>query len=106
MFAQTVQFRIKPHFIEELTQIFNREIIPLMRKQDGFQDEITFIVPSGMAAIGLSLWNEKEDVDAYIREVYPTVLRALAPVFQGVPKVQVFEVSNSTFHTIPARNFA
>ncbi len=106
MFAQTVQFRMKPHFIEELTQIFNREIIPLLRKQDGFQDEMTFIVPSGMAAIGVSLWTEKENVDAYIRDVYPTVLKALANVFRGIPKVQVFEVSNSTFHKIPLRDSA
>jgi hypothetical protein len=106
MFAQTVQFRIKPQFIEKLTQVFDKEIIPLLRKQEGFQDEITFIVPSGMAAIGISLWDEKENVDVYIREVYPTVLKALANVFRGIPKVQTFEVSNSTFHKIPARNLA
>jgi hypothetical protein len=103
MFAQTVQFRIKPHFIKELTQIFDREIIPLMRKQEGFQDEMTFIVSSGMAAVGISLWNEREDVDAYARDVYPAMLKALAKVFQGVPKVRTFEVSNSTFHKIPLR---
>jgi hypothetical protein len=106
MFAQTVQFRIKPHFIEELTKIFDREIIPLLRKQDGFQDEMTFIVPSGMAAVGISFWNEKENVDVYVREVYPTVLKALANVFHGVPKVRTFEVSNSTFHKIPLRDSA
>jgi hypothetical protein len=106
MFAQTVQFRIKPQFIEELTKVFDREIIPLLRKQKGFQDEITFIVPSGMAAVGISLWNEKENVDTYIREVYPTVIKSLANVFRGVPKVRTFEVSNSTFHKIPSRDSA
>jgi hypothetical protein len=105
MFAQTVQLRIKPQFIEELTIVFDKEIIPLLRKQDGFQDQITFILPSGMAAVGISLWNEKENAEAYLRELYPTVLKALAKVFRGTPKLQTFEVANSTFHTLPFRRW-
>jgi hypothetical protein len=103
MFAQTVQFRIKPQAVDELTRVFDREIIPLLRQQEGFQDEITFIVPSGMAAVGISLWSEKEHVDSYIRDVYPAVIKSLAKIFRGVPKVQTFEVSNSTFHMLPLR---
>lgn len=106
MFAQTVQFRMKPQLIDEMASIFNREIIPLLRQQEGFQDEITFIVPSGLAAVGISLWSEKEQMDSYIRNVYPTVLKSLAGIFRGVPKVQTFEVSNSTFHTLPLRSIA
>jgi hypothetical protein len=106
MFAQTVQFRIKPRFIEELTRIFNQEIIPLLRQQEGFQDEITFIVPSGMAAVGISFWKEKKDVDTYIQDIYPIVINSLAKVLQGVPKVHTLEVSNSTFHQIPSRESA
>jgi len=48
------------------------------------------------------LWDEKENAEAYGRTAYPQVLKALAKVVEGTPQVQTSEVSNSTFHTIPA----
>jgi len=104
VFAQTVQLFIKPQYIQDLTRIIDKEIIPLLRKQNGFQDQMTFIVPSGMAAVSISLWDEKENANAYIQDLHPVVLKALSNMFHGTPKLQTFEVSNSTFHGIPRRN--
>jgi hypothetical protein len=35
--------------------------------------------------------------------VYPEVLKTLASVVDGVPRVRSFEVSNSTYHKIGVR---
>jgi len=102
MFARTVNLRLKPNSVAELTQTIDKEIIPLLRKQRGFQDEITFVVPGGAEAVAISLWDQKENAEAYVRAAYPQVLKALAKVVEGIPQVQTSEVSNSTFHTIPA----
>ena len=103
MFVRNVSINLKPNTLTEFTKTMEREIIPLLRKQKGFQDEITFVVPGGRDAVGISLWDQKENAEAYHRRVYPAVLRALAKVVEGTPQLQTYEVSNSTFHTIGAR---
>ena len=103
MFARTVNLRLKPKSVAELTQTVDKEIIPLLRKQKGFQDQITFITPGGKEAVGISLWDHKEDAEAYRRGTYFQVQKALAKVVEGTPQLQTYEVSNSTFHTIGAR---
>ena len=102
MFVRTVNLRLKPNSVTELTQTVDNEIIPLLRKQKGFQDEITYVVPGGTEAVALSFWDQKENAEAYGRAAYPQVLRALAKVVEGTPQVQTSEVSNSTFHKIAA----
>ncbi len=103
MFARNVSIRLKPNSVAEFTRALDQEIIPLLRKQKGFQDEITLVVPGGTEAVGISLWDQKENAEAYNRETYPEVLRGLAKVVEGTPQVHTYEVSNSTFHKIPAR---
>ena len=103
MFARTVNFRLKLNSVVEFTQTIEKEVIPLLRKQEGFQDEITFVAAGGREAVGISLWDQKENAQAYNNGTYPEVLRALAKVVEGTPRVQTSEVSNSTFHKIPAR---
>ena len=103
MFARSVHLQLKSNSVAGLTQTIDKEIIPLLRKQEGFQDEITFIPPGGTEAIAISLWDQKENAEAYNRRTYPQVLKALMKVIEGSPQVQIYEVSNSTFHKIAAR---
>ena len=103
MYARNVSFQLKPNCVTEFTRTFENEIIPLLRKQKGFQDEIAFVVPGGTEAVGVSLWDQKENAEAYDRGTYPQVLSALSKVIEGTPRVQDYEVSNSTFHKIAAR---
>ena len=75
----------------------------MLRKQKGFQDEITFVASSGTEAVGISLWDQKENAEAYNRATYPQVQKALARVVEGTPEIKTYEVANSTFHKIAAR---
>jgi hypothetical protein len=103
MVSQNVSMHLKPNRVAEFTRTIDREIIPLLRKQKGFQDELTFIASGGLEAIGISLWDKAEDADAYSRRIYPGVLKALADVVEGTPRIQIFEIANSTFHVLAAR---
>ena len=100
MFARNVSLQLKPNSVGEFSRMIEKEIIPLLRKQKGFQDEIMFIASGGLEAVGISLWEEKENADAYSRKTYPEVMKALANVVEGTPQVQTYGVSNSTFHKI------
>ncbi len=102
MFARQVSLRLKPNSVAEFTRTLENEVIPLLRKQKGFQDEITFVTSGGGEAVAISLWDQKENAEVYNREKYPEVLKDLAKVVEGTPQVQTFEVCNSTTHRIAA----
>ena len=102
MFARRVYLHLKPNSVAELTQRLEKEIIPLLRKQKGFKDEITFVSQSGKEAFGISLWDNPQNAEAYNRGTYSEVTQILAKVVEGAPQVETFEVSNSTFHKIAA----
>jgi hypothetical protein len=103
MFARRVEMNLKPNCVPEFTQKLEKEIIPLLRKQNGFQDEITFVGPTGKEVFGMSLWDRKESAEAYNRTTYPQVAKILEKVLEGTPQVESYEVCNSTFHKIAAR---
>jgi hypothetical protein len=102
MFARRVYMHLKPNSVAEFTQRLEKEIIPLLRKQKGFQDEITFVASSGTEAFGISLWDRAESAEAYNRGTYPEVTKLLATVVDGPPQVETYNVANSTFHKIAA----
>jgi heme-degrading monooxygenase HmoA len=100
MFARTVSFRLKPGRSAEFTRVFDKDILPLLRNQKGFQDEIALVAPGGEDAIGISLWDAKDNADTYARGPYVGVLKTLQPMIQGDPRVETYDVSSSTFHKI------
>lgn len=102
MFARNVTMRLKPNSVPEFTRTFEKEVLPLLRKQTGFQDELTLVIPGGTEVVGISMWEQKENAEIYDRGTYPQVLKVLAKVLEGTPKVQTYEVCNSTFHKIAA----
>jgi hypothetical protein len=103
MYARNVSLSLKPNTATEFTQTFEKDILPMLRKQNGFKDEITFIGPSGKDAFAISLWDRKESADQYGRDTYPQVLKGLSKVVEGTPQVNGYEVLNSTFHKIGAQ---
>ena len=99
MFARNVSIRLKPNMLSDYTRTFENEVLPLLRRQKGFKDEITFADASGVDVTAISLWENKTDAEAYNSNIYPQVLKTLAGFIEGTPKVQTSDVVNSTFHT-------
>jgi len=103
MYARTVRLRLKPNSISEFTRTFEKDILPLLQKQDGFKDEITFLAEHGRDAVAISLWDSKESADQYSRDTYPQVLKGLTGLVEGTPEIQAYGVGNSTFHEIASQ---
>jgi hypothetical protein len=103
MYARTVLMQLKPNKMAEFTQTLEEKILPVLRKQKGFQDELAFIGTDGKTALGVSLWDKIESAEIYNRESFPTVIKMLSTVVEGIPKVSTYELSNSTFHKIAAK---
>ena len=86
----------------EFTRLLEEEIIPLLRNQKGFQDEITLVSPERNEAVAISFWDKQDNAEAYNHAAYLDVLRILAKVAAGMPIINTFEVGTSTFRRITA----
>ena len=103
MFARSVTIRLKPNVVAEFNRTMETDILPLLQKQKGFRDEISLVASIGSEVLGISLWDQKEDAEAYNRTTYPEVQKLLAKVSEGTPQVQTYEVGSSTIHKAAAR---
>ncbi|HMF54795.1 MAG TPA: hypothetical protein VK619_00425 [Pyrinomonadaceae bacterium] len=103
MFTRQLTMKLKPNTTPELTRAMESAIIPTLRKQKGFLNEITFISPERSEAVASSIWDTKENADAYNHSTYPEVLKTLSNVLDGNPRVQTFEICNSTFPKVAAQ---
>ncbi len=96
MFAHKLSMYLKNDGALAFKHRIEADIIPLLRKQRGFLEEITFLYLNGREVHAFSLWESAEHAEVYNRKAYPEVLRMLASVIEGMPLVQTYEVLNST----------
>ena len=104
MFARNISIHLKSNMLSDYTRAFDKDVLPLLRKQNGFKDEITLAGPGGVDVTTISLWENKNDADIYNTDTYPTVLKTLARFIEGTPQVHTFDVVSSTSqkHTVLA----
>lgn len=106
MYARRVSMDLKPNTRADFTHKLEVDIIPILRKQKGFQDEIVFVNPSGKEAFAVSLWDSKESAEAYERASYGEMTKILSKLVDGTPQVKTYEVVNSTCHKLAAKQKA
>jgi quinol monooxygenase YgiN len=92
-FARNVRFELKNGKEREFNNLFEKEVLPILRKQEGFQQEVTLSSPT--AVVGVSLWDDRKTAETYHTETYPKVLAKLTDVIQGTPKVETYEGASS-----------
>ena len=102
MFARSVSIHLKSNMLSDYTRTFEKDVLPLLRKQKGFTDEITLSNATSLDVNAISLWATKADAEAYNTNAYPEVLKTFATMIDGMPKVQTFEAVTSTFHKVAA----
>ncbi|HEU4340309.1 MAG TPA: hypothetical protein VFU31_01935 [Candidatus Binatia bacterium] len=103
MYARNVSLKLKPNSAPEFVRLIEKEIIPLLRKQKGFQDEISFVSAERNEAMAISFWDKQDDAQFYNHVAYLDVLKVLSRVVETMPIIKTFEVANSTSHRIAAR---
>ena len=102
MYARTVFLRLRPDAGPEFTRVVDEEILPLLRTQNGFENEITLVTPEGRDVVAISLWDHKESAELYHDAAYPQVLTQLGKLIEGTPDVRGYKVANATFQKAPA----
>ena len=100
MFARNISIHLKSNMLSDYTRTFENDVLPLLRKQKGFKDEITLSNPGSLDVVAISLWENKANAEAYNNNTYPEVLKTFARMIDGTPNVQTCESVTSTFHKV------
>jgi heme-degrading monooxygenase HmoA len=103
MFTRNVTMKLKANTAPEFNLSIQNEILPLLRKQPGFRDEITFVALERSEVLAISFWETKENCETYNRTGYPEVLKIVSKFVEGTPKVETFELLTSTLHKLAAK---
>ena len=101
MFAHRFSLQLKPNKFAEFTKTFESDVLPLLRRQSGFRDEITFAAPDVINVQAVSLWETQKDADDYGKNAHKDVLKKMEGMTAGAPNMhKTTEVMHSTFHQI------
>ena len=61
MFMRNVTMKLKANKAPEFNRLIENEILPLLRKQPGFRDEITCVAPERSEVVAITFWETKEN---------------------------------------------
>ena len=87
--ARSVRFDIASNKNEEFQTLFRNEILPTLKKQDGFKDELLLVKDQHVLAI--SVWDNMDSARKYETTAYPQLDRKLRPVMAGNPTVETLK---------------
>jgi len=102
MYVRQVTAHYKPERFEMLNKRFEKEIIPTLKKQKGFRDELSFFDKDKREAVSMSFWETKQYADEYARDIYPSIHKKMEDTLEDSPQVRSFDVANSTWYNIHA----
>ena len=101
MFTRVVELRSKSGKSKELSSTIHENIIPILKKQRGFVDEVVLVSDTEPTRVlGISFWDTKQDAERYHGEEYPKIHDSLRHVLDGDPTIRTFVVHSSTTHRI------
>jgi hypothetical protein len=95
-YARNLHLTLKAGKEQEFRGVMDREVVPVLKKQGGFQEELA-LVGNGHA-MGITVWDTKEHAQRYETLVLPKVMEHLRSILDGQPRVELFEVATRTLH--------
>jgi quinol monooxygenase YgiN len=103
MFTRIVELIPKSGNQKELTSVVNDKVVPILKKQTGFVDEIVLVSDTEPErVVSLSFWKRSEDAEQYHQKEYAAIRDMVRPLLDADPVIRTFNVSSSTTHKIAA----
>jgi len=103
MFTRIVELSSKSGKSKELANTIDTKIVPILKKQRGFVDEMLLVSDAEPNQIlSISLWNTRDDAEKYHREQFPKIQDSVRHLLETDPSVRKFDVHTSTIHKIEA----
>jgi hypothetical protein len=95
MFARKVSVLLKPGKLDSFLNVMERDVVPWLRNQQGFQELITLATPDESEIAIISFWEHEIHAEA-CEAIYPEVITALESLLDGPPYMKTFLVAGST----------
>lgn len=106
MFSRLLRMKLKPDGAKGIGRTVEGEVVPRMKKFAGFSGQILLVASDGKEAIGISMWDCKENAETYKKEGSAAVLKALEKHIEGKPELRTYEVMSETFGKLTGRKAA
>src|SRR5437016_7160951 len=107
MFTRVVELKSKSGKSKELSNTVNEKVLPILKKQRGFVDEIVLVSDAESdRVLGISFWDTKEDAELYHREQFPKIQDSVRHLLEGEPVVRTFNVHAHAGQKIAAEKAA
>ena len=101
MFTRVVEIETMARKGSDLRSAINEKVLPILKKQPGFVDEIMLVASTEPDRIlTLTFWQTEADAERYNREHSSAVSEILKPLYERAPKVTYYNVDTSTTHKI------
>jgi heme-degrading monooxygenase HmoA len=103
MFSRVVAVRTKRGKVRELAETIQDKILPILKDQPGFVDEIILVPDTEPDQIlSLSFWKSQHDAERYSHEQFPRINELISHLVESAPVPKNFNVDTFTSHNIPA----
>ena len=94
MYARVTTSQVDPSKAEEVEAIMQDIVLPILRRQRGFKNYISFVDRASGKAITVTVWETEEDRTASDQssEYYKEAIAKVIPFFKTQPIVENYEV--------------
>ncbi|HEX9761231.1 MAG TPA: hypothetical protein VGA40_09940 [Candidatus Acidoferrales bacterium] len=100
MIARQVNVVFKPEMSKDFLAKMQTEVLPLLRKQEGFLDQLVFVGPDKKLGLSITLWDRKENMEKYHTNIFPQVTKTVEKMLEGTPGVATYDVPLSSMHRL------
>ncbi len=103
MFARLVDAPAKPDKRNEIVSIVMGELLPVLKKQQGFVDFVGLTGDTSPDGATLTFWATKDDAERFYatQEFKSKILDRITPLVEHMT-IRTFNVEASTFHKVAA----
>jgi heme-degrading monooxygenase HmoA len=106
MHTLLIEGTLKPGKKDEFMKVWESQILPTLKAQKGWVDEILLMREEAQEGVGVSFWQTKADADRYYKEVFPQQVAKVSDMLTGTPKMRAFNVEHADTFNISATKAA
>ena len=96
MVVREVSIFLKPNSRADFEEIFEEQVLPILRIQPGFRHQLTLAAEGGAHVTIICVWDSKQLANRYETTAYMGVLKKLDHLLADVPTVRLATVISST----------
>ncbi|HZY99651.1 MAG TPA: hypothetical protein VFE36_08765 [Candidatus Baltobacteraceae bacterium] len=89
--------------VDQLMKALEEKVLPVLRLQDGFQDQVCLLSSDTTKAIVISFWGSQEQANTYAGTAYVQILESVKHLLEEPPVARSYDVLNSTFYKTIAK---